>query len=678
MDATAKSNQLAKFLIITLATATCYFIAGRLSLLLAAPPGYSSIIWPAAGIALGILLVFGNRYWFGVWLGSMITNFCISYDPQSTTHLLPAISLATGIGLFAAIQALVGASLIRQLKLYPNPLSDIKKIIGFVLIAGPISALINATLSNLLLWFLNIVALQTLLDSWTTWWIGDSIGILIFTPLILIFFTKDERSWKSRSFSVALPLLILFALTVTLFHIIRDKEIHQAIHEFENNVSSIDYLFKRSLDSSENVLTSLQSFFEASSEVTRNEFKQFVKRTLNKHQNIQALSWNPVVLNKDRKKYVLQAKNDGYNNFDFTQKVNGKLVTDNQRPYYYVVYFIEPYIGNQAALGFNLASNPNRLGAMQKAAENNQLVATQRIHLVQKGEGEYGVILFAPVYHIKSDLNSKEGRLKNLQGFLSAVLQMKITIHSILYSNASGAAKDLFINRDISITLNDTSAPNSKQLLYQSNVNSKNAANELLNALSISKNYIFGDRVWKLTIAPTEKYLHKLLTWKYWTSLYFILLFIIIADLFLLLLSGQNVKIKKEVEEQTSKLKKESLEKLQILDSLEEAIIVSDQYGSITFVNPKTLELLKFKEDELIGKDAHQLIHFQHSDGTPYLKDTCVMHTISLKQEKIRSQKDHLIRKDGRVISIIYTKTPIKENDKLIGVSIAFHEEKNR
>ena len=42
---------------------TLYFLFGRLALQLALPPGYASPIWPAAGIALAFVLIYGNRVW---------------------------------------------------------------------------------------------------------------------------------------------------------------------------------------------------------------------------------------------------------------------------------------------------------------------------------------------------------------------------------------------------------------------------------------------------------------------------------------------------------------------------------------------------------------------------------------------------------------------------------------
>src|SRR5438552_11797916 len=57
------------------ATAAIYFVAGKLALLLAIPPGYATAVWPAAGLALGCILLFGNRAWPGVIIGSFLVNF---------------------------------------------------------------------------------------------------------------------------------------------------------------------------------------------------------------------------------------------------------------------------------------------------------------------------------------------------------------------------------------------------------------------------------------------------------------------------------------------------------------------------------------------------------------------------------------------------------------------------
>src|SRR6186997_3220402 len=54
--------------------AAVYFIAAKLSLTLAIPPGYATAVWPPSGIALAALLLFGRGVWPGIWLGATLAN----------------------------------------------------------------------------------------------------------------------------------------------------------------------------------------------------------------------------------------------------------------------------------------------------------------------------------------------------------------------------------------------------------------------------------------------------------------------------------------------------------------------------------------------------------------------------------------------------------------------------
>lgn len=98
--------------------ALVYYIAARFSLLLALPPGYAAPIWPAAGIALAAVLLFGPRVAPGIWLGSFLANAPISFDAGSTALLVNSLLLPAGLGVGAALEAIVGALLIRAGRMY--------------------------------------------------------------------------------------------------------------------------------------------------------------------------------------------------------------------------------------------------------------------------------------------------------------------------------------------------------------------------------------------------------------------------------------------------------------------------------------------------------------------------------------------------------------------------------
>ena len=61
--------------VVVLALAAVYLVTARLGLLLALPPEKkATAVWPPSGIALAALLLFGQRFWPGVWLGAFLAN----------------------------------------------------------------------------------------------------------------------------------------------------------------------------------------------------------------------------------------------------------------------------------------------------------------------------------------------------------------------------------------------------------------------------------------------------------------------------------------------------------------------------------------------------------------------------------------------------------------------------
>ena len=75
--------------------AAVYAIAGRLALLMAIPPGYAAAVWPAAGIALAGVLLFGYRVWPGVVLGSFLVNIWTGLDLSGGAAAVTRVDTAT-------------------------------------------------------------------------------------------------------------------------------------------------------------------------------------------------------------------------------------------------------------------------------------------------------------------------------------------------------------------------------------------------------------------------------------------------------------------------------------------------------------------------------------------------------------------------------------------------------
>ncbi|HEY7492646.1 MAG TPA: MASE1 domain-containing protein, partial [Candidatus Tectomicrobia bacterium] len=124
-------------IVLVLVIATAYCVTGRLSLLLAIPPGYATAIWPASGIALAGVLVCGYGVWPGIVLGSFLVNIWSCFDTANSLTMLMSVGLAISIGLGAALQALLGAFLVRRYVGFPNALERDRDISLFLVLGGP-------------------------------------------------------------------------------------------------------------------------------------------------------------------------------------------------------------------------------------------------------------------------------------------------------------------------------------------------------------------------------------------------------------------------------------------------------------------------------------------------------------------------------------------------------------
>src|SRR5437773_3850704 len=164
--------------------AAAYFSAAKLALLVAIPPGYATAVWPPSGIALASVLLLGYRIWPGIWLGASLVNVTV----QSS------LAAATLMGAGNTLEALAGAALVRAVIGLPGAFRRGEDVVKFVVIAAA-SATIAATVAAGPLAFVHSLPLPELLWNWWTWWQGDTVGIIIVTPLILGWAARANPAW---------------------------------------------------------------------------------------------------------------------------------------------------------------------------------------------------------------------------------------------------------------------------------------------------------------------------------------------------------------------------------------------------------------------------------------------------------------------------------------------------
>jgi PAS domain S-box-containing protein len=183
-----------------------YFFAGKFGLSLAFVNASASAVWPAAGLALAALLLWGYRLWPGVFIGAFLVNI--------TTQG----SMATALGIAAGntLEALVAAALVFRFAGGLRVFERAQTIFRFVVLAAILSTLVSASFGVASLCLGGQAGWGQFAAVWFTWWLGDMTGILIVTPLLVIWVTEHFRNFKSSQMVEAATLLLAIVLIGTL------------------------------------------------------------------------------------------------------------------------------------------------------------------------------------------------------------------------------------------------------------------------------------------------------------------------------------------------------------------------------------------------------------------------------------------------------------------------------
>lgn len=167
----------AVFVLETLAVAACYYAGGRLGLLreLTVAGAVVSPVWPPTGVAVAGLLILGLRCWAGIALGSLLILMHL-------TSLQPA-SVGVLVGSTAAPVA--GYLVLRRVG-FRTDLSRLRDCLALVFLGAFGAMLISSSTGAVILVATGDLPGRSFWGVWLAWWVGDAMGVLLLTPVLLM------------------------------------------------------------------------------------------------------------------------------------------------------------------------------------------------------------------------------------------------------------------------------------------------------------------------------------------------------------------------------------------------------------------------------------------------------------------------------------------------------------
>ncbi|MFF3755935.1 MASE1 domain-containing protein [Streptomyces sp. NPDC002185] len=192
----------------SLAVAVCYYAAGRLGLLgrLVVEGVVVTPIWPPTGVAVAALLLLGVRVWPGIALGSFLVIASLTTPGPTTVVTVVSNTVAP-----------LCAFLLLRRAGFRHDMARLRDGLSLVFLGGFGAMTISATAG------VGLQVAKSSLDTsefwpvWLAWWVGDTMGVLLVAPLLLVLVGPAGRfrvrRWKEVTF-LGLATLVLIPMAV--------------------------------------------------------------------------------------------------------------------------------------------------------------------------------------------------------------------------------------------------------------------------------------------------------------------------------------------------------------------------------------------------------------------------------------------------------------------------------
>ncbi|MCU0543820.1 MAG: CHASE domain-containing protein [Oscillatoriaceae cyanobacterium Prado104] len=374
--------------------------------------------------------------------------------------------------------------------------------------------------------------------------------------------------FKRRWMPIALTLGTGISLSVAAAAMVWNWENQRVRSEFQQQASRLSSILQQNINYNLEFLHSIHDFYMASTDVTRQDFNQFVQPALARHPALHSVNWIQLVPAAEKAAYEQKIRAEGFPNFKIYERdANNKPVSVTARSEYFPITYREAIEADTRSLGFDIAANPERSAALKKSIATRQMAASGRIKLITNDRP--GLQVFLPL--------TNKDEPENLRGVIAGLFQIRNIVDLSL--------KSMNLN-NINFYLYDNSATGNKRFLISYNSQTKQLidsakltipepvnppGNLCENPAVCTRLFQVADREWMLQILPAPAYT----SWVIHQGSLGILAIGLLATgslvVYLLMSLENTAKIEQQVCDRTFQLKERTAELENALQELKQA-----------------------------------------------------------------------------------------------------------
>lgn len=536
------------------------------------------------GLALGVLIAKGRDRWPLVFVGAALVQL-VTVHSSATLPLAWLAALTVGAG--SASAAWLGAWITTRVAEGQGRLDVWLSVSVFTLIAVPVAALMVAGTSLLSGW---VIASQSY-PQWVAHGLqiasATYLGGLFGTCIVLTMIAEPRSLWVSRLLSLAVPLVAMSLGMLAACHLMARLDRERVMAAVERSAAILaDSVQGAFLQSLHNTRT-MNDFALATPRLSGEQFSRFAAGQFGLTPGLQALEWVPRIPAEALEAHQTTMAQAMASSYRVTERSSGRALPVDKRAEYFPVAFVYPERGNEAALGYDLGSEPTRRATLDRARRERRPIVTARLRLVQEEGTQYGVLVADPVFGPVTASNED-----GLLGFNTAVIRVgQLVGASIRPGDDAG----------LQYRLDDLNAPPGEQLL------SGNTSRVLTGPLRSRHVFEFGGRRWQLSIVPATATFGTTAAPYLWYLYGGCVCLCVLVTAFLLLLTGQTYRIGGIVKERTRDLEEsrgnaECLVNLlrEAVESIDQGFTIFDERGRLMLSNRTMHRFYALSSDLLV------------------------------------------------------------------------------
>jgi PAS domain S-box-containing protein len=595
-------------------TALAYFAVAAATILITVAPSGAAPLYPAAGIALASVLVFGSRTLLGVTLGALAVELLL--DEMRGLHGIAAITVPLALALGATLQAGLAAALTRRFARRPLTLTLPGDVAAFV--AACIAASIVApSVATLTLCAAGVVAPTKAVTVWATWWIGEFSGLVIVAPIVLTLIGRPRAEWAPRRLAVGLTMtvvVVFLGLGIFLGGRWNNERLRGA---FAHDASSAALILATQLREPLRALEALHGVFSVNRHLSASEMRRVTAPWLASG-NVSAMGWTERIRREDVAAFELRARAEGesgYRVFDRgdaapASTTDGDGVAGPLDPgEVMAVRHIEPLPASAGALGVNsLSVTPARIAILQ-AIDSGGPVASTGFRLTQSAADDKraGVVIYQAIY--EGDPLNAASRRSAVRGLVFVSLAMDSQLAGL-------AGKVPEYLRLCVAEVDPAGAP--RRLSGNPGCEAQAAG-----PFALDHSLLFAGREWNLRVGADPDEIPNGARRNAWILATVGLLSAAMFGVSLLITTGRTRRIESAVRERTAALRAEVGERhvaemalraseqrfRNILDNVPIGVVYTDLAGRVIQANPRYCELTGYSESELEALSPAALTH---------------------------------------------------------------------